>query len=113
MRYVIVYTALNGQVIVNGGNGGSGGVIDGTILRGPINKTSTTSTTPIDIYTVENDCLLYFYSHYNQNLEGGNDPTFYINGNPIARMHDSGSRVNEGGILDAHIPVKAGTVISQ
>ena len=112
MKYVIVYKQLGGGNVIINTEGGSGGVIDGTVLRGPMVVKSTQSNTPKDIYTVENDCLLYFYSKRSANLDG-NDPTFYINGNPVAKMLDSGSNVSEGGILDAHILVKAGSVISQ
>lgn len=106
MRYVIVHTALNGQVIVNGGNGG---VIDGTVLTKIENKSiSLTANTLTDVYTVVNDCYLVMET---QTGFDGNVRKIevYINNNKI---NSWGDYIDQG-TSDAciNIPVKAGTVI--
>ena len=56
MRYVIVYTSLNGEIIVNGGNGV---FLDGTTLVPTTSKTSNlTANNKTHVYTTQNDCYL-------------------------------------------------------
>ena len=98
-------------------NGGSGGVIDGTLLNDlveiPFNDVISEAGKRYDVYTTMNDCLLYV--GYENNIAGGNSIYFFINDNLIFATTTSNattsSTPDKSERNGCTVPVKKGTTI--
>jgi len=92
--------------------GGSGGVIDGTILDSDsklFNQLLTGKNVIGNVYTVKNNCALYL--GYDGNITDNNRLIFYIGGSMILSLNSNGGdkALNEGAGGIVH--VKKGAII--
>jgi hypothetical protein len=105
MKYVIVYKQLEGGNVIINTEGGSGGVIDGTILYSE-DKSVTLITSSTEVYTTKNDCLLTV--QFGSTSTATIDVQFLIGDNIIYSTTDR----TTWDVDTFHIPIKQGITLS-